>query len=437
MKKLLVLTALFFSNAFGMQRLGIQGLQSIAPQAMAVAASVPALSHLQRGLSGVPQDALALGVSSRVSDKVLQDAISESHIKKEQSWMNFQSRVGAYGGFRGLGGPTRVLLMSAQDKEVFSEKYKEFFQKLSSIPVDNRKSVYRELAKECHPDSPGGNETVFKALQKAWENLKPVGADQDTFGGDIYERSEFIKAARRSDYKTLEKLFVRCYNFELIKSFEEAAKRHDFRMMVYLYTMIPLHRPQLNHYLDYVVSKAFEKAVQRRDYKLMDVLLNKNRAAFQGLQGSIAGFEQVSFFALSEYTIDWAFEVAGKRRDFEMMDYLLQSGKLKYSIIIGNLSVSTVLKDAAQRGDIEMMQYIITNFSKYICYLNFYATLRLAYENKDAKAAKILLSSKNFAWHILLVTGYVGLLKYLYEDGKKRKAASSITKQEKVESMPA
>lgn len=437
MKKLLVLTVLFFSNAFGMQRLGIQGLQSIAPQAMAVAASVPALSHLQRGLSGASQDALALDVNCNMSDRVLQDAISNLYIKEEQPWVNLQPRVGAYGRFRGLGSPTRVLLMPAQEKKIFDEKYSKFSQKLSSVAVDQRKSLYRELAKECHPDSPGGNETVFKALQKAWENLKPVGADQDTFGENSYRFSEFIKAARRSDYKVLEKLLARCYNFELTESFEEAAKRHDFRMMVYLYTMIPLHRPQLNHYLDYVVSKAFEQAVQRRDYKLMDVLLNKNRAAFQGLQGGIAGFEQVSFFALSKYTIDWAFEVAGKRKDFEMMDYLLQSGKLTYSIIIGNLSVSTVLKDAAQRGDIEMMQYIITNFSNYICYLDFYATLRLAYENKDAKAAKILLSSKKFAWHILFVTGYVGLFKYLHEDGKKRKDASSITKQEKVESIPA
>ena len=201
MKKLLVLTVLFFSNAFGMQKFGMQGLQSIAPQAMAVAASVPALSHLQRGLSGVLQDALALGVSSRVSDTVMSDLIKEScSIKRPFQGYAFASR--ARGGF----GPTGILLMKKSEAE-------NILNLSRGYTLDDAKKNYKSLAKKWHPDVNQNNkvaaEKKFKEILEAYEILQGKRAADPEYSysgnsGNNSNQNQYNWGQSSSDQKSYE-----------------------------------------------------------------------------------------------------------------------------------------------------------------------------------------------------------------------------------------
>ena len=56
--------------------------------------------------------------------------------------------------------------------------------------MDEIKAAYKNKAKEIHPDKPGGDEEVFKALQDAFETLSDADAREyyDQTGGKPKEK---------------------------------------------------------------------------------------------------------------------------------------------------------------------------------------------------------------------------------------------------------
>lgn len=343
MKKLLVLTALFFSNAFGMQRLGMQGLQSIAPQGMAVAASVPALSHLQRGLSGVSQDTLALDVSARVSDTVMSDLIKEScSIKRPFQEYAFASR--SRGGF----GPTGILLMKKSEAE-------KLFNLKRGYTQNDVKQNYKGLAKKWHPDVNQNNkvaaEKKFKEIQEAYEILQGKRAADPEYSysgnsGNNSNQNQYNWGQSSSDQKSYESdikwtkddshRFWNKHTFSDTKSGEEFSFRfpklrwllalwllkkaynynsendtynHDYENLISLDAYAPWNwqraeekrKDYLIRLSDYAYESLFMHAVKIQDRSLIKEMLQSGRITEKEWNKAVnVMFEKYSLFSLGK-----------------------------------------------------------------------------------------------------------------------------------------